>query len=159
MPPSPVSTLVPAQMPQRIKLGPVTLPINPQSVQETLTRQVVYLPAMMGAIRTDYGNGPRSWTLQGHTSQGGLPALLQLKGLEAAPGTAQKAVTFLYPFKYGTRPFSVYVDDCTWQESVSEGAFTFSYTIMLKEASPLSSQAPIIKQPVPAHGAGGARIL
>jgi hypothetical protein len=149
------STLVPPATPQRIMLGGVTLAISPQGVTEKLPRQVVYLPAMLGAIRTDFGNGPREWTIQGHTGQGGLSALLQLRGLEAKAGKAQRAVSFLYPWKYGTHVFKVYVDDTQWDETVSGGAYTFSYTLQLREVSPLSSQPPIVKvAAIPTTGGG-----
>lgn len=143
------SQLVPTQTPKRIALGGVVLSLNPQQITEKLTRQVVYLPAMNGSIRTDFGNGPREWTLAGLTGQGGVTALLALKKLEAAPGKPQAPVPFSYPSKYGSTVFKVYVDDCQWDESTSNGSFSYYFTLQLREVSALSSQPPIIKVAAP----------
>ena len=140
-----MSTLVPPTNPQPVMIGGVVLPINPQQITERLPRQVVNLPVMRSAVRTDFGNGIREWSINGHTGHGGLPALLALKKLEAKNGKPQVVVPFLYPWKYGFSAMKVYVDDCQWEESVNNGAFTFYYTITLREASAWSNQPPIIK--------------
>lgn len=141
--PLPPSTLIPTGPVQRISIGGIVLSLNPQQMQETLPRQVVNLPVMFGYVRMDFGNGPRQWTIAGHTGQGGKAAILQLKTLEAQPGKAQKAVKMLYPGKYGTRVFMVYVDDCQWSEDAQD-AYYFSYSLTIREASPNSTQPPII---------------
>jgi hypothetical protein len=142
----PQSTLVPRVAPKRIKIGTVTLPINPQTVQEGQPAQVVMLPSMVGAIRQDFGDGPHTWTLEGHTGQAGLRALLSVRALRTRPSSGQaKGVPFLYPWKYGSRVFRVYVDDCTWTEQMTDGGFLFNYQILLREAIPQSHQPPIVK--------------